>query len=60
MAVQVDVEGNGPSYVLNFNKKNTVTQTDSTVQLFVLHLIFFELRELYLHPWRIIHDMHRV
>lgn len=60
MAVQVDVEGNGPSYALNFNKKNTVTQTDSTVQLFVLYLIFFELRKLYLHPWRIIHDMHRV
>lgn len=60
MAVQVDVEGYGPGYALNFNKKNTVTQTYSTVQLFVLYLIFFKLRKLYLHPWRFIHYMHYV
>lgn len=60
MTVQIGVEGYGPGYALNFNRKNNVTQTDSTVQLFLLYLIFFKLRKVNLHPWRIIHYMHHV
>lgn len=57
MTVQIGVEGYGPGYALNFNRKNDVTQT---VQLFLLYLIFFKLRKVNLHPWRIIHYMHYV
>lgn len=57
MTVQIGVEGYGPGYALNFNRKNDVTQT---VQLFLLYLIFFILRKVNLHPWRIIHYMHHV